>query len=428
MNTETFKKFTEEARNVFLEALSQKETQNVISSIKENEDDCGTFEVVVSDESVDRQGEIVKVDGWDLKNYMNNPVVLWAHDYSLPPIGVVTECFVRGKQLIAKGKFAPASANPFAQQIRKLYDLKFQNTVSAGFIPTAYDRATSTSVKQELLEISFVPVPANANALRLNAMTISQFGINTEMLATKGIVIKTEEETTEEKKTETTETTTEDVKTEEEKPVVVENSDTVVEPKPEEKGMVTDELNENEIQEAKYNNLDEFFEIIWAFVDVYMDPATPVDQFETLVAEVIGLLQTPSNLNDDEVVKTLAIAKMFVANKNSGKLKAGRSISARNAEVIKSAIAELEKGMECHKNVSASLTEFLKGNGSDGDAEDTEEKTVSAKTEAPVVKETLDVLHDSRKVLVIAKDAIEEGISRYNSRIVAVEKEKRSKK
>lgn len=436
MNTDTLKKFTEEAKEVFLKSLETKETQNIISATKDDGQDNGTFKVIMSSGNVDRQGEIVKADGWDTTNFMKNPVVLWAHDYSALPIGIITRTYVEGNNLCGEGKFASGEANPFAQQVRKLYDMGIVRAVSVGFIPTAYDRATSTSLKQELLELSFVPVPANADAIRLSYDFTKTLGLDTAMLSMKGITIKTDEVTETVEIQKPAETVVEEPKKEEVVVENVENSETVnttevvetakTEEETQEKGAVADELNENEIQEAKYNNLDEFFEVIWAFVDVYMDPAVPVDQFETLVAELITLLQTPANLNDDAT--QMSIAKMFVANKKSGKLKAGRSISAKNAEKIKSAMAELEKGMECHKNVAASLTEFLQGDGSDGDAETTEEKTVVAEVTVPVVKETLDVLHDSRKILVIAKDVIEEGISRYNSRIVSVNKEKRANK
>lgn len=431
MNTDTLKKFTEEAKEVFLKSLETKETQNIISATKDDGQDNGTFKVIMSSGNVDRQGEIVKADGWDTTNFMKNPVVLWAHDYSALPIGIITRTYVEGNNLCGEGKFASGEANPFAQQVRKLYDMGIVRAVSVGFIPTAYDRATSTSLKQELLELSFVPVPANADAIRLSYDFTKTLGLDTVMLSMKGITIKTDEVTETVETTTTTETVVEEPKKEEVTTEIVDNSETATTTEttttteqPAEKGAVADELAESEMNEAKYANLDEFFEIIWAFVDVYMDPAVSVDQFATLVAELITLLQTPANLNDDAT--QMSIAKMFVANKKSGKLKAGRSISAKNAELIKSAIAELEKGMTCHANVSASLTEFLKGNGSDGDAETTEEKTVVTETAVPVVKETLDVLHDSRKILVIAKDVIEEGISRYNSRIVSVNKEKRA--
>ena len=47
----------------------------------------GKLEAIVSTNDVDRSGEVVDIEGIDIKNYEKNPVVMWAHDYSLPPIG-----------------------------------------------------------------------------------------------------------------------------------------------------------------------------------------------------------------------------------------------------------------------------------------------------------------------------------------------------
>src|SRR5688572_32466802 len=53
--------------------------------------DATTREVtwVASDESTDAMGDVIRVKGWDLKRFKLNPVLLWAHDDSLPPVGIV---------------------------------------------------------------------------------------------------------------------------------------------------------------------------------------------------------------------------------------------------------------------------------------------------------------------------------------------------
>lgn len=42
---------------------------------------------VVSDETIDREGEIISIDGWVLDNFKRNPVMLWSHNPYDPPIG-----------------------------------------------------------------------------------------------------------------------------------------------------------------------------------------------------------------------------------------------------------------------------------------------------------------------------------------------------
>ena len=41
----------------------------------------GSFIAVASTNSVDRHGEIVDNNGWDLKSFKKNPVILWGHDH-----------------------------------------------------------------------------------------------------------------------------------------------------------------------------------------------------------------------------------------------------------------------------------------------------------------------------------------------------------
>lgn len=131
--------------------------------------EAGTFTMIASTADVDRQGESIDQSGWDLTNYKNNPIILWAHDYSALPIGIAEEIDVTENGLvISKGRFASAEANPQAENVRLLYEEGILRTMSVGFIPL--ERNGNIITKAELLEVSFVPVPANPNALSL-AMT-----------------------------------------------------------------------------------------------------------------------------------------------------------------------------------------------------------------------------------------------------------------
>jgi len=59
----------------------------------------GKMRVVASDESTDRYGDIIRVSGWDLKNYRANPIVLFGHD-AKSPVGTA-DVYVQGTQLMA---------------------------------------------------------------------------------------------------------------------------------------------------------------------------------------------------------------------------------------------------------------------------------------------------------------------------------------
>lgn len=190
-------KISIEKKEELINKLSEIDFKNFSESIKAQDKDSGTFEVIISTENVDRHGEIIKLDAWDIEHYMKNPVVLWGHNYSILPIGVCTSIeFIDGK-MIAKGKFASADANPMAQQVRKLYDLGVIRTTSVGFIAKKFEGNMITEA--ELLEFSFVSVPANPYALS----TLIQNEISLDEMVQKGFLdFKVKDNDTEEEKKE----------------------------------------------------------------------------------------------------------------------------------------------------------------------------------------------------------------------------------
>ena len=122
---------------------------------------------IASDEALDRQGEIISIDGWDLSNFKSNPVVLWGHDQSRPAIGIADKLgykTINGKKsLVYQPKFH--RKDEFSRLVADLVDEGWIKTSSVGFMPQEME--DNKYIKQELLEISFVNVPANPNALSL---------------------------------------------------------------------------------------------------------------------------------------------------------------------------------------------------------------------------------------------------------------------
>lgn len=128
----------------------------------------GTFRVIMTTDKKDRDGEIIKIDGWNFENFMKNPVVLYGHNYwGLENIiGRVDKIYRTGNQWIAEGKFASQEANPKAQMVRRLYDEKIIQSVSVGFIIKGRDPTDDSIITSaELIELSFVPIPANPDAV-----------------------------------------------------------------------------------------------------------------------------------------------------------------------------------------------------------------------------------------------------------------------
>jgi HK97 family phage prohead protease len=123
----------------------------------------------LTDGSEDRMGDKINVRGWETADFLRNPVCLYAHDSSAPPVGKVVNIFVSGDRLMGDIRFAPPEVYEFADTIFKLIDAEFLNSVSVGFLPLEFefadDRRGINFIRQTLLEISVVPVPANAHAL-----------------------------------------------------------------------------------------------------------------------------------------------------------------------------------------------------------------------------------------------------------------------
>src|SRR5690242_6110604 len=107
-----------------------------VEKLRKARDENGTFDVLISTEVKDRAGEIVRQDGWDLANYKNNPIVLWGHDYYTLPVGVCTETYnttYRGVPALgARGVFLSADINPFAQQVRRMYEYGVKSGFGVG--------------------------------------------------------------------------------------------------------------------------------------------------------------------------------------------------------------------------------------------------------------------------------------------------------
>ena len=189
--------------------LEGDDVKSAIEATKQAPDsDTGTFEVVITTENLDRYQEVIALDGWELEHYRKNPVVLWGHDHN-NLVAVCTTLEIVDGKLVAKGKFAPTEEG---QEKRKLYDEGFLRATSVGFIEK--EREGNLITKAELLEFSFVSVPANPYALSL-AM---EKGYQVNELVTKGILSLKEVETDEEKETEADETEENDQNDEE--PVV----------------------------------------------------------------------------------------------------------------------------------------------------------------------------------------------------------------
>ena len=140
---------------------------------------------VFSTGDTDRHGEVVDQTGWDLKEFWENPVVLFSHDHYQPAIGKVIKIGINAEgNLEGEIQFA-AKEYEFANTIFQLYKGGYMRAFSAGFIndEEIYDKVRDVTIlkKNRLLEMSAVNVPANALALAyakgINIDSMREFAI-----------------------------------------------------------------------------------------------------------------------------------------------------------------------------------------------------------------------------------------------------------
>tara|TARA_Y100000401_G_scaffold114872_1_gene117549 strand:+ start:72 stop:1022 length:951 start_codon:yes stop_codon:yes gene_type:complete len=146
-----------------------------------------TTKVIASTGNPDRYADIVVWDkNADLENYKNNPVVQFGHNYDIPPIGKTVDLQInpRNGDLIAEIRWDDSPDNPLAQTVKRQFEQGYMSAVSVGFQPgestprnrlpkdhPAYGEKGALMTSPKLLEISAVPVPANAEALALRGIS-----------------------------------------------------------------------------------------------------------------------------------------------------------------------------------------------------------------------------------------------------------------
>ena len=153
--------------------------------IRKVDEEKRTVEFVASDNSVDSYGTVLPVDKWDLTRYQRNGIVGYMHDVygdswtkSADPDDIIGKgsAFIEDDKLVVRITFEPKELNERADKIFRKLQFGSLHAVSVGFLPTAKghkgdeSRGENPDVYyyggQELLEVSVVNIPSNANALK----------------------------------------------------------------------------------------------------------------------------------------------------------------------------------------------------------------------------------------------------------------------
>jgi len=131
---------------------------------------------LISNEEPDRDNDIVMQDGWVLDEFKNNPVFLVSHDKNKFPVGKFVDLSIKDKALYGTVEFAKKGTYDVADLAFELYSQGILKGCSVGFRPMnpieqnvmANDKGGLTYMKQELLEVSAVSIPANPKALAIS--------------------------------------------------------------------------------------------------------------------------------------------------------------------------------------------------------------------------------------------------------------------
>tara|TARA_R100001443_G_scaffold106933_4_gene116517 strand:+ start:38 stop:994 length:957 start_codon:yes stop_codon:yes gene_type:complete len=149
--------------------------------LRSSTDRSGRTTVIASTPTPDRYNDVVDSE-WNLEHFKSNPVVVWAHDYTLPPVGRVVDIDIEGKNLVASIEWDDSESNPLGKTVASQFKRGFLNAVSVGFTPgetiersklpddhPAHGATGYWYTKSELQEISAVPIPANRDAVAIRA-------------------------------------------------------------------------------------------------------------------------------------------------------------------------------------------------------------------------------------------------------------------
>lgn len=151
------------------------------------DEDSRRVSFTITTGAVDRDNDTINVDGWDLKHYLKNPVVLFGHRSDMPPIAKALSVKKSAGALHATAEFLPAGVYPLADQVYEMVKLGFLRATSVGFRPKRdksgrpamawnEERGGIDFEEQELLEFSIVPVPSNPEALMERAKDFAAAG------------------------------------------------------------------------------------------------------------------------------------------------------------------------------------------------------------------------------------------------------------
>lgn len=129
--------------------------------------DTKTNTFVLSDESRNSYGFVVKTSGIDTTQFQRNPVMLYMHDRESGVVGRWENIRIEGAQLLADAVFD--ASTELGAKVKKQVDNGFLRCASIGIERITQEtlNGVETVVKCRLIEASIVDIPSNSNAVKL---------------------------------------------------------------------------------------------------------------------------------------------------------------------------------------------------------------------------------------------------------------------
>jgi len=94
---------------------------------------AGKITVVASDETLDRHGDVLPIDQWDLTKFLMSPRMLVDHNHQVEKIvGKWENVRIEGKQLLMDANFH--GFTPLSKAVEEMVNKDYLDTTSVGFI------------------------------------------------------------------------------------------------------------------------------------------------------------------------------------------------------------------------------------------------------------------------------------------------------
>lgn len=141
--------------------------KQVFTTVSPGAADGEEAEMIVSTPEVDRDNDRLMPAGVDIRSYLKNPVMLWSHGKGEIPIGSATSLNVSEKNIRARWRWL--QNDQLADRVKNAWAQGVIRAASVGFLPKKSKPnglGGFDYTEWELLEISLVPLPANAAAVR----------------------------------------------------------------------------------------------------------------------------------------------------------------------------------------------------------------------------------------------------------------------